>query len=247
MIEWIDFENKLFESTYFTINNNSKKKIVLFGNCHMATIGFFLNYLFNEQYDIYIVISWFFDKNSYDKFNMTKVNKNILNLLSKCDIFVYQQHIKDYGVQADIINTLINEKATVIKIPNLRLLFDSTINEEYSKSVNMLKDSIDNSDFKEYNFVIDNLTEIQFFNIPEHPTHYLLFLLSKSIKIHILKQSNYIMKLFYNPISIEDYFSTKNRSAYKMIPNYVILPGKISITNEICNITGIKLNSDYFD
>ena len=75
MIEWIDFENKLLDSVYYSIDNNSKKKIVLFGNCHMASIGYFLNYLFNQQYNIYIIISWLFDKNGLENFDMKKVLK----------------------------------------------------------------------------------------------------------------------------------------------------------------------------
>lgn len=247
MLEWIDFENKLFDSIYFTINNNSKKKIVLFGNCHMATIGFFLNYLFNEQYDIHIIISWFFDKNGYENFDMQKVNNHIKNLLTKCDIFIFQHHVKNYGINADIIDSFVNKNALVLKIPNLILMFDAKVYTEYEKSIKMLKYSIENSDFKEYNFIIDNIKEIQFFNTPEHPTHYILYLLSKSIKIYIFKKSNHIMNLFYNHITLDDYYSKKNRASYKKISNYVILPGKCKITDTIHNITGIKLDSDYYD
>lgn len=247
MLEWIDFENKLVDSMYFTINNNSKKKIVLFGNCHMATLGFFLNYLFNEQYDINIIISWVFDKHGYENFDMKKVNKSIRNLLSKCDILIYQLHSKNYGVKADTIENLVNKNALVFKIPNLRLMYDAKTIQEYDKSFNMLKESIENSDFKEYNFIIENIKEIQFFNTPEHPTHYLLYLLAKSIKRSIFKKSNHIMNLFYNHITLDDYYSLKNRAEYKKIPNYVILPGICKITDTIFDVTGIKVNCDYYD
>lgn len=247
MIQWEDFENKLMKSFYYKINNNSKKKIVLFGNCHIATIGCFLNYLLNKQYDIFIIISWFFDKIGYNNFNMEIVNNKITYLLNNCDIFIYQKHIKNYGINADIIDGLVNNQTIKINIPNLRLVFNSNIKEEYYNSVQMLKDSIMNSDFKELYFIIENLTEIQFFNTPEHPTHYLLYLLSKSIKNFIFCNYNLTAKLIYKPITIQDYFLPQNRVYFKKIENYVILPGCEKITDSIMNNTGIKIDSDYFD
>lgn len=247
MIQWEDFENKLIKSFFYKINNNSKKKIVLFGNCHVATIGFFLNYLFNKQYDIFIIISWFFDKIGYDQFNMETVNNKITNLLSKCDIFIYQKHIKSYGINADIIDDLVKNQSIKIKIPNLRLIFNSEIKEDYYLSVNMLKESIINSDFKELYFIIEKLTEIQFFNTPDHPTHYLLYLLAKSIKYFIYCKYNSTAKLIYKPITIQDYYSSKNRISFKKIENYVILPGCLKITDSIMINTGIKSDSEYFD
>jgi hypothetical protein len=246
MIQWEDFENKLIKSFYYKINNNSKKKIVLFGNCHVATLGFFLNYLFNKQYDIFIIISWFFDKVGYNQFNMELVNNKITYLLSNCDIFIYQKHIKSYGINADIIDGFVKNKSIKIKIPNLRLVFNSEI-EEYCYSVQMLKDSIMSSDFKELYFIIDNLTNIQFFNTPEHPTHYLLYLLAKSIKNFVFCNYNSTAKLLYKPITIQDYYSQQNRISFKKIENYIILPGCEKITDSIMNNTGIKLDSDYFD
>jgi hypothetical protein len=111
----------------------------------------------------------------------------------------------------------------------------------------MLKNSILNSDFKELDFIIDKLPEIKFFNTPEHPTHYLLYLLAKSIKYFIFYKYNSIAKLLYNPVSIKDYYSSENRLSFKKIENYVILPGSIIISDSIRNITGFKLESDYFE
>jgi hypothetical protein len=130
MIQWEDFEKILIKSFYYKIDNNCKKKIVLFGNCHVAPIGFFLNELFKKQYNIYIIISWVFDKIGYSKFNMDIVNRKINNLISKCDIFIYQKHIKNYGINADIIDDLVKNQIIKIKIPNLRLDFNTNIKEE---------------------------------------------------------------------------------------------------------------------
>jgi hypothetical protein len=247
MIEWKDFENKIIKSFYYKISNNSKKKIVLFGNCHVATLGFFLNYLFNKQYDIYIIISWLFDKIGYEKFNMEIVNNKINFLLSNCDIFIYQKHIKSYGVNADIIEDFVKYQSIKIKIPNLRLVFNSNLKEEYLNSVQTLKFSIMNSDIKEFYFIIDKLTEIQFFNTPEHPTHYLLYLLAKCIKQFVFYKFNSVAKLLYKPLTVKDYYSPDNRNSFKKIENYVILPGYEKITECIMNITGIKLESEHFD
>jgi hypothetical protein len=244
MIEWIDFENKLLDSAYYSIDNNSKKKIVLFGNCHMASIGFFVNYLFNQQYNIYIIISWLFDKNGFENFDMKKVNNQITTLLSKCDILIYQQHIKSYGIQAHIIDSFVSSNSIVIKIPNLRLSYMAESKEEYYKSLIMLEFSINSSDLKEFEFIISNIKDIHFFNTSEHPTHYVLFLLAKSIKNYIF---NINMKVFYKPLTLDDYYNNKNRLLYKKISNYVVLPGREIITQKINNITGIQINGDYFD
>ena len=244
MIEWIDFENKLLDSVYYSIDNNSKKKIVLFGNCHMASIGYFLNYLFNQQYNIYIIISWLFDKNGLENFDMKKVNNQITTLLSKCDIFIYQQHIKSYGIQAHIIDSFVSSNSIIIKMPNLRLSYMVESKEEFYKSLIMLEYSISSSDLKEFEFIISNIKDVHFFNTSEHPTHYLLFLLAKSIKNYIF---NFNIKVFYKPLSLDDYYNNKNRLLYKSMPNYVVLPGREKITQKINNITGIQINGDYFD
>ena len=247
MIEWVDFENKLFDFPYFTINNNSKRKIVLFGNCHMATIGYYLNTLFNEQYNIYIIISWFFDKNGLEKFDMNKINNTIHSLISNCDIFIYQQHIKSYGVQADIINSLVNSQTKVFKIPNLRLVYNTESKEEFDKSLHLLEHSIINSDFQEFTFIIENIKDIHFFNTKEHPTHYILYLLSKSIKNKIFSTYKTNKNPFYKPVNIEDYYNQYNRLSYKKITNYVVLPGREGITEQISLVTNIKQNGEYYD
>ena len=48
-------------------------------------------------------------------------------------------------------------------------------------------------------------------------------------------------------INISDYYNNNNRLYFKTFNDYVILPGKENITQEISNITGIKIDSDYFD
>ena len=116
--------------------------------------------------------------------------------------------------------------------------------EEFYKSLIMLEYSINSSDLKEFEFIISNIKDVHFFNTSEHPTHYLLFLLAKSIKNYIF---NFNIKVFYKPLSLDDYYNNKNRLLYKSMPNYVVLPGREKITQKINNITGIQINGDYFD
>jgi hypothetical protein len=62
MNNWLDLEAYLLTHHYYAINNGKDKNIVLFGNCHVAPLGYFLNKLFNGEYNIYIIISYFFEK-----------------------------------------------------------------------------------------------------------------------------------------------------------------------------------------
>ena len=238
MIEWIDFENYLVDYPYFMINNKCKKNIVLFGNCHVATLGYLLNDLLDKKYNIFIIISWWCDKKGFDNFNMDQVNNRILNILQNCcDVFLYQHHIKDYGVCASYIETLTNKNATIYKLPNLRLTFDSLDKSEYTRSLEILTYNIERSHFPHFRFVFDNINTIRFFNTAEHPTDYLLYLLAKDI-VYKICNSNYI-------VSIDDYHNPVNQSEFKNLIDYVSLPGFNEITPEISKITGMNMNLHY--
>jgi hypothetical protein len=247
MIDWVDFEKNLFDFPYFTINNNSKQKIVLFGNCHIAPIGFFLNDLFNKEYNIYIVISWFFEKNGFENFDMLDVKNKIVSLISNCDIFIFQKHVNSYGINANIIHQFVNKSSQIIKIPNLRLTYDVEIEDDYLDSLKLLKQNIIDSDFDEFIFVIENIQNIHFFNTPEHPTHFILFLLSTSIQNKIFYENKMNINPSNEKICINDYFNATMRMNYKTIRSYVILPGRYLITEKIQDITGITIDGYYFD
>ena len=238
-MKWEEFENKLKKQPIYTINNNTNKSIVLFGNCQLSTIGFFLNKLLNKEYNIYIIISWYCDKIGFDNFNMIKINKKIKKLIKNCNVFIYQKHINDYGVNASIIEKFVSSDSIILLLPNLRLTFDSTNLKEYERSLEVLDYNIVNSDFNDFYFMVE-YKYIQFFNIPTHPTHYILFLLSKSIYSKI-KDSNYI------PYSIDKYNDATLRTEFLQLKDYIKLPGKINITEEITMISGIPVNCDYFD
>jgi hypothetical protein len=236
-MNWLDFYTDLFNNHVCTINNNSKKNIVLFGYCHMATIGYMLNRLLNYEYNIHIIISWFFQHNGIEKFDMNEINNKILNIVLKCDIFIYHSHKKDFHINATGLPSLVNDNCLKLIVPNYRLDYTNKL-EEFHNSLNILNCNIASSNFPELKFITENYKNIMFFNTTHHPTHYLLFL-----------QSEYIMnKIFKNgqTITIENYYDEKNRAYFKDF-KYVTLPGKENITDEISNVTGITKNAEYFD
>ena len=111
--------------------------------------------------------------------------------------------------------------------------------KEYQRSLEILDYNIVNSDFKDFYFLIE-YKHIQFFNNPDHPTHFILFLLSKSIYSKI-KDTEYI------PYSIDSYNNIHLREEFLQITDVVKLPGKIKITPEITKIAGIPVKYDHFD
>lgn len=238
-MDWITFENNLSHSHFFTIHNNSSKNIVLFGNCHMATIGFFLNQITKKKYNIHIIISWYFDKVGLQNFDMKQINKKIRNLVQDCDIFLCHIHIKDYGVQATTLHQLVSPISISLRIPNIRLNYDSVNESDYLRSLEILHYNLVNSDFPDYVMIIEEGRKIHFFNTPEHPTHYLLYLLSKSIDLKLHSQ--------YPKISLGDYYNQQNRNDYQQILDKVMLPGRIRINERMSGITGIPINVDFFD
>jgi len=236
-MDWLDFESILLDKNIHTLNNNSKKNIVLFGSCHMATIGYILNKLLNYKYNIHIIISWFFENKGVEKFDMNSINNRITDLVSNCDIFIYHLHINDYSVNAVNLPLLVNKKCINLVVPNYRLDYTNS-KDEFNKSLTILNYHIISSSFPEMNFIIDKYKDIMFFNTVNHPTHYLLFLQSQYIVNKILNNNQ--------SISINNYFDGNNRSYFKKF-SYIILPGKEIVNDEISNVTGIKKDADYFE
>ena len=238
-MDWDKFTEHLKEYPIYTIDNNSKKNIVLFGNCHVATIGFFLNELFNKEYNVHIIISWYCYKIGLESFNMEKVNTQISLLIKTCDVLLYHKHLKNYGINALDIQLNAPKYAIVLELPNMHLNFDTLDNSQYNRSMENLEYNIEHSDFKDFHFIIEHKT-IQFFNIPDHPTHYILFLLSKCIYSRIRdKDSIYC--------TIHHYYDETIRTEFKQLNNYVRLPGKTNITQQISQATGIPVDAEYFD
>jgi len=236
-MDWLDFESILLDKNIHTLNNNSKKNIVLFGSCHMATIGYILNKLLNYKYNIHIIISWFFENKGVEKFDMNSINNRITDLVSNCDIFIYHLHINDYSVNATQLPLLVNSQCLKLILPNYRLDYTNS-KDEFNKSLTILNYHIISSSFPEMNFIIDKYKDIMFFNTVNHPTHYLLFLQSQYIVNKILNNNQ--------SISINNYFDGNNRSYFKKF-SYIILPGKEIVNDEISNVTGIKKDADYFE
>ena len=235
-MDWNNFESKLMTTHIHTIHNNSTKNIVLFGSCHMATIGFMLNKLLNYEYNIHIIISWLFQNKNIENFDMNVVNDKIKNIVSNCDVFIYHNHINDYYINATQLPFYVKQNCIKLIVPNYRLDYN---NEKYSVSLSILNTHIMTSSFPEFKFVIDHHKNIMFFNTTNHPTHFLLFLQSESIQNKILNNGQVI--------GINNYFDPNNRTYFKQFNDYVLLPGKEPLTYEIqCN-TGININADYFN
>jgi len=237
MEQWSDFENGLFEKHIHEINNKSTKNIVLFGSCHMSTIGFMLNKLLNYEYNIHIIISWFFNDKGIEKFDMDNINNRIKGLVSNCDVFIYHIHINDYNVNATLLPSLVNENCLKLIVPNYRLDYTTNDLNKFDESLKILKIHIEVSSFPELQFITDNYKDIMFFNTPNHPTHYLLFLQSEYIVNKILKNGQ--------TISIGNYYDKKNRTYFEDF-KYVILPGKETV-NDSASISGIRTDVEYFD
>jgi hypothetical protein len=238
-MNWVDYETNLKSEPVYSINNNKVKNIVLFGNCHLASIGFFLNHLLNKEYNIHIILSWYCHKIGVEHFDMANINNKITNLVKECDIYIHQKHIKDYGVNATGIEFFVNPKALILMLPNFQLWFDCSTVKEYERSLEILDYNIVNSDFKDFYFLIEH-KYIQFFNNLDHPTHYILFLLSKCIYSKI-KDEN------YDSCSLDKYYNSSLRNEFLQISDVIKLPGKIDITEKISNITGIPIDCEYFD
>ena len=235
-MDWLQFESILLDKHIYTLNNNSTKNIVLFGSCHMATIGYMLNKLLNYEYNIHIIISWFFENKGIEQFDMNNINSRITNIVSNCNVFIYHVHINDYSVNATQLPLLVNKKCIKLILPNYRLDYTSN-KDDFNNSLNILNYNIKSSSFPEMQFLTDNYENIMFFNTINHPTHYLLFLQSQYIVNKILNNNQ--------NISIGNYFDKKNRLYFKQF-YYVTLPGKEVVNDEISNITGIKKDADYF-
>jgi len=237
-MNWLEFEEDLLNKHIHTLNNNSSKNIVLFGSCHMATIGYMLNKLLNYEYNIHIIISWFFENKGVEKFDMTNINSRITDIVSKCDVFIHHIHINDYHVNATILPSITNSNCLKLIVPNYRLDYTNTDVNQFNESLKILNMHISVSSFPEFKFITDNYKNIIFFNTINHPTHYLLFLQSESIMNKILNNGH--------TISIGNYFDDKNRSYFKYF-SYVTLPGKEIVNDQISKVTGIKKDADYFD
>ena len=241
---------------YYDINNNIDKSIVLFGNCHMFPIGFFLDYLLNMKYNIIIINSWIFDKLLNElKINQTEYD-NISNILRdiiiKSDILIYQKHFTNYlGFANNVENIVVNKKFC---IPNIQLMYKNDISflahskystnfiQAYNFSHDKLTKSIEDSDFINLLFILNNLENEFFFRTPMHPTHYLLFIISDLIRSKIINE----------PIQedISYYYTHKNiyYDKIKKINTLIRLPNsKYFLTIEEKKISKLKYEENLKD
>lgn len=225
----------------YVINNNSSKNIVLFGNCHMSTIGFYLNSLLNYKFNIHIIISYI----SWRSKQLTEENINkIWETISKSNYFIYQKHYKNHNIDATNIDNY--AKKEKILIPNLRLdytdLYGNPIELDKLKnnfefSYDKVKKNIESSDLNNFIFILENFRNIRFFDIPTHPTLYILYLLSLQIY--------YKIKKINHTISLVDYYQNKNDTIF--IKGETIILGSIyEYKLSECIALDINPNSEYY-
>lgn len=236
MIEFTELYD-LFKRDYcISINNNSQQNIVFFGNCQIVPIAYYLNSII-QTYNIHIILSWVFQKEGFEFFDMNSVNNKINSLVKNCDILIYHKHITNYGINADVIDKIPNN-AIIINIPNLQMHYIDTNLENFYASIHKLEESILESHFKEFKFLL-NYKTVLFFNTNDHPTHFVLYLLTLQICYKILN--------IKRQITLEDYYSPLNRRFFKKIKQHIILPGKVGIKREFCEKAQILFPPDYFD
>lgn len=223
------------------INNPTNLKIVLFGNCHISTIGFYLNILLEKKYNIYMILGY----NGGKICNDNEKNK-IWNLINDSQYFIYMKHNNDFSLKANIIDTF--AKNEIYLIPNIQLHFTNIYNthtdtdeiliENFKKSYTQCHESIKNSDFQNFLFILDNYKEIRFFNTPTHPTHYILYLLAFDIYNKILNKDIKINLDYYKNRKNDDIFINSDT---------VILDSFFDYDEKECNILNINYNSEYYD
>jgi hypothetical protein len=238
----INFLEIVEKGNVYTIDNNSTTNIVLFGNCHVSAIGFYLNSMFNKKYNIHIIISYI----SKRKESISEEGiKKILDTVRSADYLIYQKHEHDYNIDASIIDTYAEKNKLLI--PNLQLYFTDLYGQEtdldelkknfdfsYDKSIK----NIEQSDFDNFLFIMENYKNIRFFDIPMHPTHYLLYLLSLQIYYKI---NNIDRK-----ITLEDYYKHKNDAIF-LEEESIKLGGVYEYRQSECDLLGININSEHYD
>lgn len=249
MINWEQLENHLKIHNFYKINNNKSKNIVLFGNCHCLPIVYFLNMTLNGEYNFVVIVSWFYQK-VFDYEKLAIINEQMKDILSSCNVLIYQKHYSDFGINASTIFNMVPSTCNKICIPNLMLDFlSSRCNSKniyemkacYEHSLERLRQSITCSNFKNFLFINENINHIRFFNSIHHPTHFILYLLSKNI---IFKIQN-LDKM----ITINDYWDNNIREEFLNVnlEGFVFLPGKEDMELIHHEVTNINYGYDYFD
>ena len=237
-----DLQKVMIDDPIFEINNNSKRNIVLFGNCHVSVIGFYLNEILGKKYNIAIIFSSL--RNIWKPYTDAEKQK-VWTKIEKSHYFVYQEHKEDYNINASSITKYANYFK--ILIPNLQLIFtdeygkeieDEQLQNDFNKSFQLCKQKIEKTKFKNFMFILENYKKIRFFTIPRHPTNYVLYLLSLQIANRIIG-TNYV-------ITLSEYHKHKNDKIF-LESETVILGDIFPYKSEQCQLLGIDYNSEFYD
>jgi len=241
-MDWNELYNDLVKNYVHRIARlNPTKRVVLFGNCHVAPIAYYLDSLSGHQWDVTIIVSWVFQFNGLSNYDMRQVNETIQAAIAKADLFVYQRHVQEFGVQADRIESFVKmNDAVIFVLPNLRLNFMANTTALFAESLQQLRHSIETSDFPEFLFVVEHIRHIRFFCTELHPTAYVLFLIAVAVR----QKSRGATTV----CNIDSYFDETLREEFlgMMMTNRVSLPGLEEITSSVTEITGIPCDVDSF-
>jgi hypothetical protein len=239
---FLEFLKITVENIFYTIDNGSTKNIVLFGNCHMASICMYLNILTDKKYNIYVILTYVrINEKPYDQMEKEK----IWNTIKQSNIFIYQKHYNDINIMASTIDKYASNKK--ILIPNLQLFFThpegkDQVNKElidgFEYSYNKTKSSIIDSDMSNFIFVSENCKKIRFFDIPAHPTLYILYLLALQI-FYKINDSDH-------EITLNDYYEMKQNFTYIPKNEHLILSNVFTYKKEECDALNIDYNSEHY-
>jgi hypothetical protein len=231
---------------YFIDNKISSKTIGFFGNCHMFVIAFFFNIITNKTYNIYIFNSWFFNKELCEK-KITldeyyNVSNQIKDKISNLDILVYMEHNYNYLEFAKEICQVVKVECQCIKIPNIQLMYlnnqdylihskHENYEDAFKHSLDKLIQTINNSDFPELIYIVNNLENNYFFRSPKHPTYFVLFIITDLIKSSIYKISKKTIDYYYSNKNLYDYLLSEENTLITLPnPTYKLTEEEIKIT-----------------
>ena len=238
---------------YFIDNKANSKNIGFFGNCHMFVIAFFFNIITNKSYNIYIFNSWLFNKvlaeNKITNDEYYNISNQIKDKIGDLDILVYMEHKCNYLEFAADISAVVKDECQCIKIPNIQLMFKNDPNylihskhdnyeDAFKHSFHMLIQSINNSDFPELIYIVNNIENNYFFRSPSHPTYFVLFIITDLVKSTICKISKKTIDYYYSNKNLYDFLLSEQNTL-------ITLPNPIyELTEEEMKLTKMKYIKD---
>jgi hypothetical protein len=169
--------------------SETKKNCVIFSNCHGLVVSELLRNLkeFSEIYNIYLILPYLYTKDEYECPLNQMSKSNITNLLTNCDLFIYQKCYKNHDFLSTYkennlsLQTLCKTACKHIILTNpqntglwsLHFNFptdDEVILINFNDSLAKFKQKDEDSDTPIYNFFVENYRKKKLFIDRAHPT-----------------------------------------------------------------------------